>query len=45
MQITVNLPDKLTAKVQDKWENLPQEILRQLSIDKRRKVNGFNHFR
>lgn len=32
MQVTINLPDKLTAKVQDKWGNLPQEILRQLVL-------------
>ncbi|MEQ8383065.1 MAG: hypothetical protein RH949_11945 [Coleofasciculus sp. A1-SPW-01] len=32
MQVTVNLPEKLTAKVQDKWRDLPQEILRQLVL-------------
>ncbi|MEQ8971803.1 MAG: hypothetical protein RIE73_15575 [Coleofasciculus sp. C1-SOL-03] len=32
MQVTINLPDKLTAKVQNKWRDLPQEILRQLVL-------------
>ncbi|MEQ8464967.1 hypothetical protein [Coleofasciculus sp. E1-EBD-02] len=32
MQVTINLPDKLTAKVQNKWGDLPQEILRQLVL-------------
>lgn len=27
MQITVDLPDKLTERVKDKWGNLPQKIL------------------
>ncbi|NDJ21840.1 hypothetical protein GS682_09375 [Nostoc sp. B(2019)] len=33
MQITINLPDKLTEKIQDQWGNLPQKILANLVLD------------
>ncbi|MBF2008674.1 hypothetical protein ACF3DV_04855 [Chlorogloeopsis fritschii PCC 9212] len=33
MQITIDLPDKLTEKIQDKWGNLPQKILANLVLD------------
>ncbi len=33
MQVTIDLPDKLTEKIQDKWSNLPQIILSNLVLD------------
>lgn len=33
MQININLPDKLTEKVQDKWGNLQQKIIANLVKD------------
>ncbi len=33
MQVTIDLPDKLTAKVIDKWGNLPQKILTNLVLE------------
>jgi hypothetical protein len=33
MQITINLPDKLTKKIKDQWVNLPQKILVNLVLD------------
>lgn len=33
MQITINLPDKLTDKVQDTWGDLSQKILANLVLD------------
>jgi hypothetical protein len=33
MQITIDLPDKLTEKIQDEWGNLPQKILANLVLD------------
>lgn len=33
MQITIDLPDKLTEKIQQQWGNLPQKILANLVLD------------
>ncbi|MEB3341442.1 hypothetical protein [Okeania sp.] len=33
MQIKINLPDKLTEKVGDKWENLQQKIIANLALE------------
>jgi hypothetical protein len=33
MQITINLPDKLTERVQDKWGDLSQKILDKLVLE------------
>lgn len=33
MQITIDLPDKLTEKIQGQWGNLPQKILANLILD------------
>ena len=33
MQITINLPDKLTERVQDKWGDLSQKILEKLVLE------------
>ncbi|MDK2408251.1 UPF0175 family protein [Aphanizomenon sp. PH219] len=33
MQITIDLPDTLTEKIQDTWSNLPQKILANLVLD------------
>jgi hypothetical protein len=32
MQVTVNLPDKFTEKIKDKWGDLPQKILSELVL-------------
>ncbi|MBE9213940.1 hypothetical protein IQ247_14910 [Plectonema cf. radiosum LEGE 06105] len=33
MQITIDLPDKLTQKVQDKWGDLSQKVLDKLVLE------------
>ncbi|QIR35758.1 hypothetical protein HCG51_02650 [Tolypothrix sp. PCC 7910] len=33
MQITINLPDKLTERLQDKWENLSQKVIDKLVLE------------
>ncbi len=33
MQVTIDLPDKLTEKVLDKWGDLPQKILTDLVLN------------
>ncbi|MGK7882737.1 MAG: hypothetical protein AB4060_21945 [Crocosphaera sp.] len=33
MQITIEIPDKLTAKMQDKWDNLSEKILINLLLE------------
>ncbi|BAT53747.1 hypothetical protein NOS3756_27090 [Nostoc sp. NIES-3756] len=33
MQITIDLPDKLTEKIQGEWDNLSQKILANLVLD------------
>jgi predicted HTH domain antitoxin len=33
MQITIELPDKLTAKMQDKWGNIPKKILTNILLE------------
>ncbi|MFB2934289.1 hypothetical protein ACE1B6_03345 [Aerosakkonemataceae cyanobacterium BLCC-F154] len=33
MQVTIDLPDKLTEKIQDQWGNLPQKIIANLVLD------------
>ncbi|NES74151.1 MAG: hypothetical protein F6K24_57685 [Okeania sp. SIO2D1] len=33
MQIKINLPDKLTEKVGDKWDNLQQKIIANLVLE------------
>ncbi|MBD2690698.1 hypothetical protein H6G68_02835 [Anabaena catenula FACHB-362] len=33
MQVTIDLPDKLTAKILNKWGNLPQKILSNLVLE------------
>jgi hypothetical protein len=33
MQVTIDLPDKLTAKVLNQWGNLPQKILSNLVLE------------
>ncbi|BAZ23169.1 hypothetical protein NIES4073_40570 [Kalymmatonema gypsitolerans NIES-4073] len=53
MQITINLPDKLTERVQDKWGDLSQIILDKLvleaflegliNFDEFRKMLGFKN--
>lgn len=32
MQITIDLPDKLTEKIQEQWGNLPQKIITNLVL-------------
>ncbi|MBD2147486.1 hypothetical protein [Sphaerospermopsis sp. FACHB-1194] len=33
MQITIDLPDNLTDKIQNEWGNLPQKIIANLVLD------------
>ena len=33
MQITIDLPDNLTDKIQNEWVNLPQKIIANLVLD------------
>lgn len=33
MEITIELPDKLTAKIQEKWGNISQKLLNNLAIE------------
>lgn len=33
MQVTIDLPDKLTQKIQARWGNLPQKIIANLALD------------
>ncbi|WP_414527813.1 hypothetical protein [Nodularia chucula] len=33
MQVTIDLPDKLTEKIQRKWGNLPEKILNNIVLE------------
>ena len=33
MQVTIDLPDKLTTKIINQWGNLPQKILNNLVLE------------
>lgn len=32
MQVTIDLPDQFSERIQEEWKNLPQEILRYLML-------------